>query len=190
MIDGWGIFCVIAPGWSSPNLTDDKSISAQFMAWCHQVTKQYLNQCCPSSISPYGITMPQCVNQHIPQHHIPQHQYELKLNKMVTKITISSKVTPFNGRLYGLTSVRNFAADIMSFSCTEIIQHSTIPLAVVAKNCIAICMPWVSNWDMSHYLAIITVFAANTCSFLITNFFFKIILFHILVLYQNWWVTF
>ena len=86
MIDGWGIFCVIAPGWSSPNLTDDKSTSAHVMAWCHHLTNHYLNQCCPSSISPYGITMPQCVYQHIPQHHIPQHQYELKLNKMVAKI--------------------------------------------------------------------------------------------------------
>ena len=146
----------------------------------------------PSSISPYGITRPQCVNQHIPQHHIHQHQYELKLNKMVAKITIASKVTPFNGSLYRLTSVRSFVAYIVSFSCTEIIQHCTmaIPLEVVAKNCIAICMPWVSNWDMSHYLAIIKVFAANSCSFLITIFFKIILLFYILVLYQIWWVTF
>ena len=32
-----------------------------------------------------------------------------------------------------------------------------IPVEVVAKNCIAICIPWVSNWDMSRYLAIIEV---------------------------------
>ena len=32
-----------------------------------------------------------------------------------------------------------------------------IPLEVVVKNFIAICIPWVSNWDMSRYLAIIKV---------------------------------
>ena len=32
-----------------------------------------------------------------------------------------------------------------------------IPLDVVANNFIAICIPWVSNWDMSRYLAIIKV---------------------------------
>ena len=120
VIGGWCIFCVIAPGWSSPNLTDDESTSAQVMAWCHQVTSHYLNQCWPSSISLYGITRPQCVYQHIPQHHIPQHQYELKLDKMVAKITIASKVTPFNGSLYGLTSVRNCVAYIV---CLFLVQR-------------------------------------------------------------------
>ena len=49
------------------------------------------------------ITRPQWVNQHI-----PQHQYELKFkNKMVAKVTTASKVTPCNGNLYGLISVRN-----------------------------------------------------------------------------------
>ena len=124
MIDGWGIFCILALGWSSSNLTNDKSTSAQVMAWCHQVTSHCLNQCWPSSISPYGITRPQCVNQHIPQHHIPQHQCELKLNKVVAKITIASKVTPFNGSLYGLTSIINFVVYIVClFGCKELYSH-------------------------------------------------------------------
>ena len=32
------------------------------MAWCHQATSHYLNQCWPRSMSPYGITRPQWVN--------------------------------------------------------------------------------------------------------------------------------
>ena len=57
VIDGWGIFCVIAPGWSSPNLTDDKSTSAQVMAWCHQATSHYLNQCWPIYVCLFLVTI-------------------------------------------------------------------------------------------------------------------------------------
>ena len=32
------------------------------MAWCHQLTSHYLNQCRYSSISPYAFTKPQWVN--------------------------------------------------------------------------------------------------------------------------------
>ena len=34
----------------------------QVMAWCHQAPSHYLSQCWPRSMSPYGITRPQCVN--------------------------------------------------------------------------------------------------------------------------------
>ena len=34
----------------------------QVMAWCHQATSHYLNQCWPRSMSPYGVTRPQWVN--------------------------------------------------------------------------------------------------------------------------------
>ena len=47
-----------------------------------------------------------------------------------------------------------------------------IPLEVVAKNFIANCIPWVSNWDMSRYLAIIKV-CRNSCSFPIIIYFLK-----------------
>ena len=45
-----------------------------------------------------------------------------------------------------------------------------IPLEVVAKNVIAICIPWVSNWDIPRYLAIIKVLQkfvliSNNCIF-------------------------
>ena len=58
--DGWGIYCEIALRWISMNPTDDKSTLVQVMAWCHQATSHYLSQCWPRSMSPYGVTRPQC----------------------------------------------------------------------------------------------------------------------------------
>ena len=43
-------------------LINDKSTLAPVMAWCHQATSHYLNQCWSSSKTPYGITRPQGVN--------------------------------------------------------------------------------------------------------------------------------
>ena len=36
--------------------TDQKSTLVQVMAWCHQATSHYLNQCWPKSMFPYGVT--------------------------------------------------------------------------------------------------------------------------------------
>ena len=47
--------------WMSQDLTDDKSRLVQVMAWCHQATSHYLNQCWPRSMSPYGVIRPQWV---------------------------------------------------------------------------------------------------------------------------------
>ena len=58
----WVISCEIPLSWISLNLTDDKSTLVQVMAWCHQATSHYLNQCWPRSMSSYGITRPQWVN--------------------------------------------------------------------------------------------------------------------------------
>ena len=41
--------------WTS---NDDQSTLVQVMAWCHQATSHYLNQCWPRSPMPYGITSP------------------------------------------------------------------------------------------------------------------------------------
>ena len=62
VIDGKGISCEIAFKWMSMDLTDDKSTLVQVMAWCRQATSHSLNQCCPRSVSPYGVTRPQWVN--------------------------------------------------------------------------------------------------------------------------------
>ena len=62
VIDGWVFSCEITLRWTSQGLTDDKSTLVQVMAWCCQATSHYLNQCWPRSISPYGVTRPQCVN--------------------------------------------------------------------------------------------------------------------------------
>ena len=42
-------------------VTDEKSTLVQVMACCAQTTSQYLNQCWPASMSPYGVTRPQWV---------------------------------------------------------------------------------------------------------------------------------
>ena len=61
MISDWGVSCEIAL-WCMPlDLTDDKSTLVQVMAWCHQATSHYLNQCWPRSLPPYGVTRPQRV---------------------------------------------------------------------------------------------------------------------------------
>ena len=62
VIDGWGISCEIALIWMSLDFTDDQSTLVQVMAWCHQATSHYLNQCWPRSPKPYGVTRPQWVN--------------------------------------------------------------------------------------------------------------------------------
>ena len=49
--------------WMAQDLTDDKSILVQVMAWCHQATSHHLSQCWPRSVSPYRITRPQWVIQ-------------------------------------------------------------------------------------------------------------------------------
>ena len=43
-------------------LSDDESTLVQVMAWCHQATSHYLNQCWPSSMLPYEVTEPQWDN--------------------------------------------------------------------------------------------------------------------------------
>ena len=47
----------------SLDLTDDQSTLVQIMAWCHPSTSHYLSQCWPKSMSPYGITRAQWVEQ-------------------------------------------------------------------------------------------------------------------------------
>ena len=63
VIVGWGICYEIAFRWLSLDLTDDGSTLVQVMAWCHQAPSHYLNQCWPSSVSPYGFTGPQWVEK-------------------------------------------------------------------------------------------------------------------------------
>ena len=46
----------------SLDLIDDKSTLVQVMAWCRQAASHYLSQCWPRSMSPNGVTGPQCVN--------------------------------------------------------------------------------------------------------------------------------
>ena len=54
--------CAILLIWTSLGFTDNKSTLVPVMAWCHQATSHYLNQCWPRSKPPYGVTRPQWVN--------------------------------------------------------------------------------------------------------------------------------
>ena len=60
-IYGWGISLEIAHRCLLQDFTDNKSTLVQVMAWCRQATSHYLSQCCPRSLSPYGVTRPQWV---------------------------------------------------------------------------------------------------------------------------------
>ena len=51
--------------WMPRDLTDDKSILVQVMAWCPKATSHYLSQCWPSSMSPYGVTRSQWVKKEV-----------------------------------------------------------------------------------------------------------------------------
>ena len=62
VIDSSDFLCEIALRWMSLELSDDKSTLVQVMAWCHQATSHYLNQCLPRFMSPYSVTGPQWVN--------------------------------------------------------------------------------------------------------------------------------
>ena len=60
--DGGDISSKIVLRWISRNLSDDKSILVQVLAWCHQASSHLLNQCWTRSRPPYGATRPQWVN--------------------------------------------------------------------------------------------------------------------------------
>ena len=62
IIDDCSISSKIARRGMPLDLTDDKSTLVHVMAWCCQETSHYLSQCCPRSLSPYGVTRPQWVN--------------------------------------------------------------------------------------------------------------------------------
>ena len=65
VIDGWGISYEIALIWMSLDFTDDQSTLVQVMAWWRQAASQYLSQCWPRSLSPYGVTRPEWVKVHV-----------------------------------------------------------------------------------------------------------------------------
>ena len=48
--------------WMPQDLIYDQSTLVQVMAWYHQATDHYLNQCWPRSMLPYGITGPHWFN--------------------------------------------------------------------------------------------------------------------------------
>ena len=73
-VDILSISCKIALRWMPQDFTDDKSTLVQVMAWCHQATSHYLDQCWLRSILPYGVARPQWVNSTVAKwHHMATH---------------------------------------------------------------------------------------------------------------------
>ena len=60
-ISSLAIGCATALRWMPQNVTNEKSLFVQIIAWCRQARSHYLNQCWPSSTSPYSVTKPQWV---------------------------------------------------------------------------------------------------------------------------------
>ena len=57
------VSCEILLSWTPQNITNGKSTLVQLIAWCCQATSRYLNHWCSSrSMSPYGITSTQWLN--------------------------------------------------------------------------------------------------------------------------------
>ena len=56
-----GTYREIAVKWMPQNLSNEESTSLR--AWWHQATSHHLSWCWPRSMSVYGVTRPQCVNE-------------------------------------------------------------------------------------------------------------------------------
>ena len=65
MVNGWGVSCETALRLMSLGLTYDKSTLVQVMAWCRQTPSHFLSQCWLRSLSLFGVTRPQRVNEYI-----------------------------------------------------------------------------------------------------------------------------
>ena len=123
MIDGWGISCKIALIWMSLDFTNDQSTLVQVMAWCRQATSHYLSQCWPTSLSPYGVTRPQCVNSLWPCHALWKHRFRSTLAQvMVCCLTAPS---PYLNQCWFTCGIPRRYCQIFSISCTKS-QHLNI----------------------------------------------------------------
>ena len=80
--------------WNCPHMSVttpyyDKSTLVQVMAWCHQATSHYLNQCWPISLPPYDVTRPQWVNplsNWLYSYHLIEIGYITNTNQIKTKL--------------------------------------------------------------------------------------------------------
>ena len=148
MIDGWVISCEITLRWKSQGLTDDKSTLVQVMAWCRQAIGHYLNQCWPRSMSPYGVTRPQCLpfiawtrsacliaGRMILQwrHHGVWNKLQLKC--LCNILTIATKITQklrIPGHMWGETT--DDSKESVSISWNTIITYDLIAWTNTAES--------------------------------------------------------
>ena len=71
-------YCRYVLRWMPWDLTYDNSTLVQVMAWCRQATSHCLSQCRPSSMSPYGITRPQCPRNTMFMEKVVSHCHSLR----------------------------------------------------------------------------------------------------------------
>ena len=143
--------------WIPENLTYEKSTLAQVMAWCHQVTSCYFSQCWSRSVSPFGVTKPNCVHLILQQNSVPhftisllhmntkwalQNIIQWKLHKTTTKFCDLSKQVVFHGREKKHDFVKTvpgkwwnlcvfsktFPVSLYKFHCSKSSQYSRVPL--------------------------------------------------------------
>ena len=98
---------LIALMWMPQNLTDEKSTLVEVMAWCCQATSHYLSHCWPRSMSPYGITRPQWVNNAPGNNLSPKYWCQaitcVNGNLLLNKLIFQSKHNNFHTREYIFT---------------------------------------------------------------------------------------
>ena len=95
VIAGRGISCEIALIWISLDFTDDQSTLVQVMTWCRQATSQYLSQCWPRSLSPYGVTRPQWVNQYFPHPYFCESCSSWSFHKISSSVLLKNNSRSF-----------------------------------------------------------------------------------------------
>ena len=122
--------------WMPQNLTDDKSTLAQVMAWCHQATSHYMNQCWPRSPTPYGVTRPHWVNS-------------MSIGLPIPEIQIFQNFTlKIQGQSHGWGNARSHSASNILLTQILFIPSCQMALAFLRYGYFKIG-PWKSK-DQSH----------------------------------------
>ena len=145
MNGGWGISNEIALRWMPLDLTDDKSLLVQVMAWCRQATSHYLSQCWPRSLSLYGITRPQWVKKNDCQlSSILTEDHDNNMNPGgCCNIRFQSE-THYKIKSCKISFIQNipFSCQITLRLCMEYVSGTTVLRAKISK--------WSDNWLMSY----------------------------------------
>ena len=100
------------------NPSDDKSTLVQVMAWCRQAASHYLSQCCPKSLSPYGVTRPQWVKSN---------EYLYITSNIYTFAMQANKCSQYHNKCKCINFVREHCNElaVLPLVTRRIVQHNT-----------------------------------------------------------------